>query len=132
TSRLEDAYNELELLGYPLSMSMFDLLRTPFRGDIKVRDMPQHIGKTVRMVANFACEKTVRTKNNKKMWFGTFLDTEGDFLDTIHFPGSSTYNPFRGNGCYLISGKVVEDFGFTSLEVAQIAKLPILDNPVLS
>src|SRR5690606_5578350 len=67
TSRLEDAYNELELLGYPLSMSMFDLLRTPFRGDIKVRDMPQHIGKTVRMVANFACEKTVRTKNNKKM-----------------------------------------------------------------
>jgi DNA polymerase-3 subunit alpha len=30
---------------------------------------------------------------------------------------------------YLILGKVVEEFGFASLEVEKMAKLPVVDDP---
>jgi len=128
---LENAYHELELLGFSLSMSMFDLLKTAYRGEVRVSNLKAHVGKMVKVVGHYVCEKTVHTKNNKKMWFGTFLDADGDFFDTTHFPNSTPSYPFRGHGCYLISGMVVEDFGFPSIEVRQFAKLPILSNPVM-
>ena len=130
-TKLEDAYHELELLGFPLSLSMFDLLKTPYRGDVRTNNLIQYVGQTVKMVGLYVCEKTVHTKNNKKMWFGTFLDADGNFFDTTHFPNSTPTYPFRGKGCYLILGKVVEDFGFPSVEVIRFAKLPIVDNPVM-
>lgn len=131
-TRLEDAYHELELLGFSLSLSMFDLLKTGYRGDVYSSELISHVGKTVKMVGHYVCEKTVRTKNNKKMWFGTFIDAEGNFFDTTHFSDSTPVYPFRGTGCYLILGKVVEDFGFPGVEVIRFAKLPIADNPVMS
>jgi DNA-directed DNA polymerase III PolC len=128
---LEDAYHELELLGFPLSMSMFDLLETEYRGEIMADDLVNHIGQNVRMVGLYVDEKTVHTKNNKRMWFGCFLDAEGNFFDTVHFPNANPNYPFRGAGCYLIGGLVVEDFGFASLEVRQFEKMPIMGNPVM-
>jgi DNA-directed DNA polymerase III PolC len=128
---LENAYHELELLGFSLSMSMFDLLETEYRGEIGAGDLINHVGQAVRMVGLYVCEKTVNTKTNKKMWFGTFLDAEGYFFDTVHFPNTTPAYPFRGAGCYLILGKVVEEFGFASVEVLKFAKLPILGNPVM-
>jgi len=32
--------------------------------------------------------------------------------------------PFHGKGCYIVLGKVVDDFGFASLEVSKMEKLP--------
>lgn len=129
-SDLENAYTELELLGYPLNYNMFDFLKTPFRGEVMAADLPRYLGQTVRMVGNYVCEKTVHTVKNNKMWFGTFLDARGDFFDTTHFPNTSPQYPFKGKGCYLILGKVVEDFGFQSIEVLRFAKLAIQLNPV--
>lgn len=130
-TKIEDAYHELELLGFTLTLSMFDLLKTPYRGDIRTNDLIRYLGKTVKMVGWYVCEKTVHTKNNKKMWFGTFLDADGNFFDTTHFPNNTPTYPFKGAGCYLILGKVVEDFGFPSIEVSKFAKLPIANNPVM-
>ncbi len=128
---LEDAYHELELLGFPLTLSMFDLLKTSYRGDIHTKDLIQYVGQNVKMVGLYVCDKTVHTKNNKKMWFGTFLDAEGNFFDTTHFPNNTSIYPFRGAGCYLILGKVVEDFGCPSIEIQKFAKLEIQANPVM-
>lgn len=128
---IEDAYQELELLGFPITLNMFDLLKTDYRGDMLAKDLAQHEGKIVKMVGNFVCDKTVHTIKNTKMWFGTFIDIEGGFFDTTHFPNSSPAYPFRGKGCYLILGKVALDFGVPSIEVIKFAKLPIMDNPVL-
>ncbi len=128
---LEDAYHELELLGYPLSLSFFDLLKTTYRGDVMANDLASHAGKFVKMVGLYVTEKPVRTKNNEKMWFGTFLDVEGTFFDTVHFPKNQPKYPFRGAGCYLILGKVIMEFGCPSVDVIKFAKLPILDNPIL-
>jgi DNA polymerase-3 subunit alpha len=69
--------------------------------------------------------------NKKSLMFGTFLDVDGNFFDTVHFPNSTPAYPFRGAGCYLMEGKVVQDFGFASIEVLKFAKLPILGNPVM-
>lgn len=131
-TKLEDAYHELELLDFPLSMSMFDLLKTDYRGDMCAGDLMGHVGQIVKMVGLYVCEKTVRTKNNKKMWFGTFLDVNGDFFDTTHFSLNTPVYPFKGTGCYLILGRVVEDFGFPSVEVTRFAKLQIVENPVMA
>ena len=131
-TQLENAYHELELLGFPLSMSMFDLLQTDYRGEVGANDLINHVGQVVRMVGQYVCEKTIHTKNNKRMWFGNFLDVEGNTFDTVHFPNNTPVYPFRGAGCYLILGKVVAEFGFASLEVLKFAKLPILTNPVIS
>ncbi len=128
---LEDAYQELEILGFPISLNMFDLLKTAYRGDVCAKNLEQYEGKTIKMVGNFVCDKTVHTIKNTKMWFGTFIDQHGDFFDTTHFPNGNPVYPFRGKGCYLISGKVVLDFGVPSIEVLKFAKLPIMDNPVL-
>jgi len=130
-TKLEDAYHEMELLGFPLSLTLFDLLQTSYRGDLRTSSLIDHVGQVVRMVGMYVCEKTVHTKNNKKMWFGTFLDADGNFFDTTHFPNPTPAYPFRGTGCYLLLGKVVDDFGFPSIEVIKFAKLPIKANPVL-
>lgn len=131
SSNLEDAYNELELLGFPVTLGMFDLLKTDFRGEVMTNDLLKYEGKLVKLVGNYVCEKTVHTKKNTKMWFGTFLDAAGNFFDTVHFPNSTPTYPFRGKGCYLILGKVVQDFDFPSIEVVKFAKLEIKRDPKL-
>ena len=129
SDNLEDVYDEIELLGFPVTLSAFDLLQTSFRGEIKARELNNCVGKTVRMVGNFVAVKYVQTIRKEIMNFGTFLDDEGNFFDTVHFPPSLKLYPFKGAGVYLIMGRVVEEFGFASLEVDKLAKLPIKPDP---
>ena len=119
----EQAFDEIELLGFPLC-SPFSLLQTDFRGDIQVQQLASNLGRRVRMVGYFIARKNVRTSNKKLMNFGTWVDSEGVFFDTVHFPPSLARYPFRGRGCYLLYGKIVEDFGFPSMEVDKMEKLP--------
>jgi DNA polymerase-3 subunit alpha len=63
------------------------------------------------------------------MNFGTFIDAEGHWIDTVHFPEVAQRYPFRGKGVYKIIGKVVEEFGFLSLEVSELEKVPFMDDP---
>ncbi|KPK81558.1 MAG: DNA polymerase III subunit alpha [Bacteroides sp. SM23_62_1] len=128
-SRIEDAYDEIELLGFPISMSAFDLLKTPFRGEIMAEEMLKNKGKKVRMVGNLVTIKNVKTVNREWMHFGAFLDAKGEFFDTVHFPRSLKDYPFRGYGVYLILGKVEEEMGFPSLTVEKMAKLPVKEDP---
>lgn len=126
---IEDVYDEMELLGFPVSKNYFELLKTDFRGDCMARQLIDQVGKKVRMVGSFVTTKPVRTKRGDMMAFGTFLDVEGKFFDTVHFPPSLKQHPFTGSGVYLILGKVVEEFGFPSLEVEKMARLPIRPDP---
>ena len=128
-NNIEDAYDEIELLGFPVSMNSFDMLKTRFRGEILSRDLPKHIGKKVRMAGNLVTIKNVITVKKQFMHFGTFLDYEGEFFDSVNFPDSLKKYPFRGQGVYLILGKVVEEFGFPSLEVEKMAKLEMMSDP---
>ena len=65
------------------------------------------------------------------MSFGTWLDEAGAFFDTVHFPEALKQYPFRGVGVYAIHGKVVQEFGFISLEVVKMVFFNILNNTYL-
>ena len=119
----EQAFDEIELLGFPLC-SPFDLLAEPFKEDILAKDMTPYHRRTVTMLGYYVTRKWVSTKNNKLMSFGTWVDREGRFFDTTHFPPSLDAYPFKGKGIYRIRGKVVDDFDFKSLEVMNMERLP--------
>lgn len=126
---LEDYYDEMELIGFCVSGTLFDLAKSDYRGDVQSCTLLQHVGDTVRMVGDFVAEKYVKTKRGELMKFGTFLDIEGKFFDTVHFPPSLVQYPLRGGGIYLIEGKVVQEYGCPSLEVIRCAKMPLKPDP---
>lgn len=105
---------------------MFDLLKTSQRGESTANDLLSHVGKTIRILGDYVTYKPVMTIKNDYMAFGTFLDIDGNFFDTTHFPPSLKAYPLKGAGIYLILGKVVQEFGFPSIEVEKCAKLPIM------
>jgi error-prone DNA polymerase len=123
--RLEDAYDEIELLGFPVSLTWFDMLETLFRGEITANQMKDHVGKKVRMVGHLVTIKYIKTIKKEWMNFGCLIDVEGNFFDSTHFPQSLNNYPFKGSGTYLLLGKIVEEFGYPSLEVEKLAKLPV-------
>jgi DNA polymerase III alpha subunit len=125
-SKTEDAYDELELLEFPVSLTEFDLLKTNFRGDCMAADMEKRVGQTVRMVGNYIAYKQLRTAQGGHMAFGTFTDLHGNFFDTVHFPPVFKQYPFKGWGAYLILGKITEDYGVPSLEVEKMARLEVV------
>ncbi len=129
TSPLSYAWDEIELLGFPVSLDAFDMLETTFRGEIQARNLKESVGKKVRMLGRLVTIKYVPTVRKEIMHFATFIDSEGEFFDTVHFPPSLKNYPFRGNGIYLILGKVTEEFGFQSIEVEKMAKMPFKPNP---
>jgi DNA polymerase III alpha subunit len=128
-SKLEDAYDEIELLGFPVTLSWFDMLQTKFRGEVMASEMKGKTGRKVKMVGHLVTVKYIKTVKREWMNFGCFIDNSGEFFDTTHFPQSLVSWPFRGSGTYLIQGKVVDEFGSTSVEVEKMAKLPVLPDP---
>ncbi len=128
-SVLEDIYDEMELMGFPVSTSLFDLAKSDFKGDALASEMGQYEGKIIRMVGDFVADKTSRTKGGQQMKFGTFFDADGDFFDTVHFPPSLAKYPLRGSGLYLLEGKVTVDFGCPALEVTRCGKMPLKQDP---
>lgn len=117
----DQAFDEIELLGFPLC-SPFDLLVASPLGTIPVRAMVAHAGRQVAMLGYFVARKHVTTIRREHMNFGTWLDREGLFFDSTHFPLSLARYPFRGRGIYLMTGRVVLDFGFPMLEVDRMEK----------
>jgi DNA-directed DNA polymerase III PolC len=121
----EDAFDEIELLGFPLG-DPFRLLATAHRGDTRTRELMQKIGKKVSIVGYVVTTKNTSTSKGEHMHFGTFYDSFGDVFDTVHFPGVAQKYPFRGRGFYELRGKVVEDFGVPMIEVNYMDKLPMI------
>jgi DNA polymerase-3 subunit alpha len=103
---------------------------TENRGSILVSELLKCLGKTVIIIGYYVTRKHVTTVNGKHMSFGTWVDEKGYFFDTVHFPNSLDKSPFRGRACYRIRGKVVEDFGFPSIEVYYMEKLAIVKDVV--
>jgi DNA polymerase-3 subunit alpha len=101
------------------------MLETSFRGEVPALRMHEYTGRKIRMVGHLVTVKYIKTIKNDWMNFGCFIDVEGNFFDTVHFSQSLKNWPFKGSGTYLILGKVVEEFGFPSIEVEKMAKLPV-------
>jgi DNA-directed DNA polymerase III PolC len=127
-SPFEDAFDEIELLGFPTSFTPFDLLQTNFRGDVMAKDLNINHKKQVRMLAYLISRKQVPTVRGT-MYFGTWIDYEGTYFDTTHFPDNLQQFPFQGGGCYLLLGIVEVDYHFPTLTIMKMAKLPFVPDP---
>ena len=119
---LEDTFDEIELLGFPIR-SPFGMLDSELPSSLKASQLPEIVGKNVEIVGYLVHRKPTRTSNGKVMYFGTWLDVEGQWLDSVHFPDANNRNPFTGPGCYLLHGKVVEEYGFYSVETQWMKRL---------
>lgn len=123
-NELEDAFDEIELLGFPLC-DPFKLV-VPVASTHTARDLPTSIGKTVCILGYMVTIKYTSTIKGDPMYFGTFYDKQGEVFDTVHFPDVARRFPFRGRGFYQIKGTVVEDFGVSMIEVRMMEKVPMV------
>ncbi len=127
-SPFEDAFDEIELLDFPVSVTPFNLLQTRYRGDVMAKDLTKHHKKTVRMLAYLISRKHVPTKRGD-MYFGTWIDAEGEFFDTAHFADCLQRYPFKGGGCYLLLGQVEVDYHFPTITISKMEKMPFIPDP---
>ncbi len=121
-----DAFDQIELLGFPLC-APFDLLDETSTNDTLADHLPQKLNSIVTMTGYLVTTKDTHTKNGKLMHFGTFYDRKGMVFDTTHFPPVAKKHPFKGKGFYRIQGKVVEDFDYPMVEVDFLEKVPMVD-----
>lgn len=123
----ENMWDELRILGFTLSSPflLVDDARLESVPCIFAREFPQHLHKQVHIIGYYVTTKITSTIHGERMYFGTFLDREGEWIDTVHFPPVAKKYPFAGRFCYLLSGKVVEDFGVYTLEVSAMERLHI-------
>jgi len=86
------------------------------------RELRRCLGKTVTVLGYHITHKPVRTVKGDVMSFGTFLDVNKDWVDTVHFPAVHAANPPQA-GFYRITGTVIEEFGMFNIDVAHIEKV---------
>lgn len=118
---IDDLYDEMEILGFTLSNPFLLVDEDPSKY-VAAKDIDMHAGKTITVLAYFIARKHVQTKYNDQMFFGTFVDSNLDWIDTVHFPDTAERYPLHTAGFYKITGKVVEDFGVYSLEVHKMIR----------
>ncbi|AIM37544.1 DNA polymerase III subunit alpha [Sphingobacterium sp. ML3W] len=124
----EDAFDEIEILSFPVSCTPFDLLQTRYRGSVMANALIKYHKKEVKMLAYLISRKHVPTKRGI-MYFGTWVDNNGDYFDTAHFPDCLERYPFLGGGCYLLLGIVEVDFHFPTITITKMAKMPFIPDP---
>ena len=120
---LDDVYDEVELLSFPVCHP-FKLVDDDPSQYILAGDFKSKVGKIVTVLGYHITQKPVRTIRGETMSFGTFIDINMDWIDTVHFPPIYRKAP-PAAGFYRITGKVIEEFGVYSLEVTDIEKVGI-------
>src|SRR6056300_194944 len=127
-SSLEEAFDQIELLGFPLC-DPFELADEPLENGTMARELPDKLGHFVISYGYLVTVKDTKTIKGDRMNFATFVDQEGEFLDSVHFPNIAAQFPFRGKGIYRVQGRVVEEFGFFSIEASALYKVAMVPDP---
>jgi DNA polymerase-3 subunit alpha len=122
TDQFEQAFEEMELLGFPLC-SPFEILQESIRAHVYASELVHHQKQHVLCYGYLISVKKTRTARGDTMLFGHFYDVKGELLDTVHFPDSAKRFPFHGIGVYELKGIVSEEFGYFTLEVVFMRKM---------
>jgi DNA polymerase-3 subunit alpha len=129
---LEEAYTELELFGFTVTCPPFALVKELPKANATVALFSFLNNLNIDIVGYLVHIKRTQTKDGHNMYFGTFIDLHGAWIDAVIFPPVAERYPFSGPGCYFLHGKIVEEFGFYCLEIIWQKRLPSLnlDEPV--
>lgn len=130
-NELEDMYDEMEIMGFPLRPPFEHLVNIP-NGTIQGGFQSEHLGKTVEVLGYLVTRKMVRTIHGDLMQFTNFLDPVATWIDVTVFPPETDAYPLSGRAVYLITGKVVQDFGVYSLEATHIQRIALQTDPRLA
>ena len=128
SSTLEDAFDELQYIGFTLD-SPFKLLTEPIQQKLFASDLLNYVGRTVTVYGYYVTAKRTITSKGELMYFGTFIDSKGDHIDTVHFPPSAKRYPLKGRGVYKLTGRVTAEFDCVNVEIEQLEKLAIIQDP---
>ncbi len=123
--KIEDAYDQIELLGFPLC-SYFELMDRDLEHRFLAKDLPDNLGKEILIYGTMVHTRHNITSKGDLMRFTTFLDAKGEFFDCVHFPQAVARSPIHGKGAYACYGKVTEEFGFYSLQIQWTKKQHIV------
>jgi DNA polymerase-3 subunit alpha len=124
----ELAFEQFELLGFPLC-DPFTLLKNPIQtAYVCAQDFQQHTSAIIHTYGYLVSIKQTKTSKGEIMSFGTFLDPQGAFIDTVHFPLVAEKFPFYGKGIYQLAGKITQEYGYYTLEVSSMTKLPFMED----
>jgi len=119
---LDDLYDQMEILGFTLT-NPFEMVDDDPSKYTPAAELGKFSGKYITVLAYYIARKGVVTKNRDQMFFGTFVDSNLDWIDTVHFPDSARDYPLHTGGFYRITGKVTDDFGVYTLEAAKMARV---------
>lgn len=121
----EDMLQEIEAMRFTLG-NIFDLLaENPYEYKL-AKDIPGLLGKEATFIGYLVCTKDTYTKKEGSlMHFGTWLDVEGNWLDSVHFPNVARQHKFQGRGFYKLRGVVTEEFGEYAINVNEMSKTGI-------
>ncbi|MDT0686238.1 DNA polymerase III subunit alpha [Autumnicola psychrophila] len=129
-SEIVEAYDQMELLGFPLC-SHFKLLKNPIQPSIKAKELKHFIGRDVQIYGNLITAKRTPTVNGKFMCFSTFYDMDSEIFDIVQFPTIAEKYPIRSKGIFLCYGRVVEELGYLSLNLKWISRQETMGDPRL-
>lgn len=124
---MEDVFDELELLGFPI-VNPFNLLSENLKEHIIRQQFSAYINKQVRCYGYLITIKDVATSNNEKMCFATFMDVVGDTIDVVVFPTIYKNFPFYGKGIYELNGKIIDEHSYYSLELISSFKCRFIED----
>ena len=119
---IDDLYDQKEILGFTL-LNPFAMVDDDPDKYLPAKDIGNHLHKVVTVLVYFIASKHVQTKNNDLMFFGTFIDNNLDWVDTVHFPDAARTYPMHSGGFYKVTGRVVDDFGVYSIEARKMIKV---------
>ena len=128
TTALETAFEQWELLGFPLC-NPFGLLKEPVKSTNGNKDLPRYLNKLIDIYGYLVTVKNTATHKGDQMHFATLLDQYGEVFDTVLFPPVAAKHRFQGRGIYRFYGKVVSEFGFLSIEVFKMQKQDYVQDP---
>lgn len=128
TTYIENAYDQMELLGFPLS-GYFSLADSELNGGIKASQLNNYINQSVLLYGVLVNTRFHKTSNGKRIRFCTFVDVDGHYFDTVHFSEVVDKYPINGIGVYACYGKITEEFDFCSLDVIWTKKISLRSDP---
>lgn len=128
TTFVEEAYDQIELLGFPLC-SYFDLMDGTCQDNIKASDLNKYTNQNVLLYGVLVNTRFHKASNGKLLRFCTFVDRDGDYFDTVHFSKVVDKYPINGMGVYECYGKVTEEFDFCSLDIIWSKKMSLKADP---
>lgn len=129
-SEVVEAYDQIELLGFPLC-SHFELLKNPMQPSIKAKELKNFIGRDIQIYGNLITTKLTPTVNGKFISFSTFYDMDSDVFDIVQFPAVAEKYPIRSKGIFLCYGRVVDELGYLSLNLKWISRQETIGDPRL-